>query len=1336
MANKYFIGLPLILIVIFSLSVSAQSLNNINKFDYDRLKQEGKLPVMEYSNSGPGLGMGSNPNAFRTSTSSNNSQQASTSCNCWISRDSSFHVVPFTNGSGITPTAPDYRNDDWSSQVVNLPFTFCFYGQNISQLFINNNGNISIRNPYPTFSGVAFPDTFVMIAPFWADVDTRGVTSGLVYYSITPTHMIVQWDHVGYYNSQTDKLNTFQLIITNGMDPIIPIGQNINFCYQDMQWTTGSASQGVNGFGGRAATVGINMGIDVATGDTNYLQFGRFDTSGTSYNGVRDSTAGVDWLDNQSFNINACISTKNIPPVLNSLDICDTIRLCQNTTYQLTANYLSPEPAENTTINYFFGGMPGISVLSNTPGNSATLIIEIVGQTSNLGFHTISVTAIDNGTPSAATTSNFVIEVMPAPLPSFTFSPASPVQVSSPVQFTNTTPPGSLLTWNFGDGSPTSTVPSPQHIFNSPGTYDVVLTAMFPNGCITTTTQQVVVMSCSSLAAFTIDNICFGETSTVTFTGTAPAVSTFAWNFGSATVVSGSDRGPYELSWSAPGTYSVGLTVTEPACSTSVTVPVDVYAMPVASIAPFPQLCEGAQQTLNFDGTAGTGATYNWNFGSATVSSGSGAGPYNLLWNTPGNYHVSLVVSEHGCTDSTQIAVQVNQIPTADFTIPSTACANDVLNVSYTGSAGASANYTWDFNGGNIISGTGQGPFTVSYASGGSYSITLNVTENGCTSTPFIIPLSVTSAPQVSISPIPDLCVGGTGNISFTGIAGAGSTFNWNFGTATVISGSGSGPYVLQLNNAGTIPVQLSVTENGCTSQSSINITVYPIPTSDFVIDNSACIGETVTLNYSGTATSNANFTWSFGGGTVVSGSGEGPYSIAWNAPGTYNISLDVDEHGCISTQTNLTATVNPLPTATAGNDASVCSGVAVSLGAPSNPNESYEWSPVTNLNDATISEPVATPVNNGNANKIDVYIVKVTDANGCINTDTVEVESYPVPVIDFDTPPGQCIENNLFIFSAGSNIPVGVSYQWTFSPEANIPSSNQSDIAVKYSVPGAFPVTLSADYNGCIALPHADSVHVYPMPTADFKPQVTQGCEPLTVPFTNLSTGDSNVYSWDFHDGVNDNTEDPAHQFVHSGLYAVSLISVNKFGCTTDTIFPDLIDVFPMPSGQFVPNPPVANILSPTIQFQNYSTNSAIYTWEFGDADTSVDWSPSHTYSDTGSYIVTLMLESSKGCFDTIQGIVRVEDNFSFYIPNSFSPNDDGINDAFRGYGIAFRKYEMSIYDRWGVLIYRTDNYERPWDGKLKSGVIQNDTYVYRFAIIDQHNEEHTFVGNVSIIK
>ncbi len=192
-------------------------------------------------------------------------------------------------------------NDDSSTSAIPLPFTFNFFGTNYTKVYINTNGNISFDSPNSTYTATGFPSNFDMICPFWADVDTRG-NSGLVYYKTEPTRLTVIWHQVGYYEKKADKVNTFKVVITDGADGSIGAGNNVAFFYSDMQWTTGDASGGINGFGGTPATVGLNNGQGI--GNCFYFQLGRFGKQGTEFTDPYLSS-GVDYLDNKCFTFDA-----------------------------------------------------------------------------------------------------------------------------------------------------------------------------------------------------------------------------------------------------------------------------------------------------------------------------------------------------------------------------------------------------------------------------------------------------------------------------------------------------------------------------------------------------------------------------------------------------------------------------------------------------------------------------------------------------------------------------------------------------------------------------------------------------------------------------------------------------------------------------------------------------------------------------------------------------------------------------------------------------------------------------------------------------------------------
>ena len=394
--------------------------------------------------------------------------------------DASFQIVPFTIGD----PNDEYRNDDGSTAQIPLPFQFCFYGQNVNSLYINNNGNVSFGASYGTFTANSFPDpTFIMVAPFWADVDTRAAGSGVVYYKLTPTYLIVRWQTVGYYSMYDDKLNDFQLILTDGSDPILPAGNNVSFCYGDMQWTTGDASGGTNGFGGNPATVGVNRGNGV-----DYIQIGQFDQPGTNYDGPFGANDQVSWLDNQTFYFNVCNngSGNNLPPIVNSDDVCDTLWICVGDSVNLDAIFLAPEQGQSTSITLTTPSL-GLTTVTNTSGNPATISAYFTGSAANLGPNVITLTGVDNGTPAASTTSIIVVEVVNNPVVSFTFSPAGPAQAPATVQFTANTPGAVSWLWNFGDGG-TSIAQNPVHVFTGDSVYTITLTATLLSGCSATYT--------------------------------------------------------------------------------------------------------------------------------------------------------------------------------------------------------------------------------------------------------------------------------------------------------------------------------------------------------------------------------------------------------------------------------------------------------------------------------------------------------------------------------------------------------------------------------------------------------------------------------------------------------------------------------------------------------------------------------------------------------------------------------------------------------------------------------------------------------------------------------
>ena len=128
----------------------------------------------------------------------------------------------------------------------------------------------------------------------------------------------------------------------------------------------------------------------------------------------------------------------------------------------------------------------------------------------------------------------------------------------------------------------------------------------------------------------------------------------------------------------------------------------------------------------------------------------------------------------------------------------------------------------------------------------------------------------------------------------------------------------------------------------------------------------------------------------------------------------------------------------------------------------------------------------------------------------------------------------------------------------------------------------------------------------------------------------------------------------------------------------------------------------------------------------------------PTHTYADSGTYCVTLTVQSAGGCSDAITNCLVIEPEYTFYIPSGFTPNGDGLNPVFAPKGQNIAEFTMRIFDRWGNMIFKSGSVNEGWDGKVqnKSEVAQQDVYVYNIDVKDNLGKKHKYIGTVTIVK
>ncbi len=276
--------------------------------------------------------------------------------------------------------------------------------------------------------------------------------------------------------------------------------------------------------------------------------------------------------------------------------------------------------------------------------------------------------------------------------------------------------------------------------------------------------------------------------------------------------------------------------------------------------------------------------------------------------------------------------------------------------------------------------------------------------------------------------------------------------------------------------------------------------------------------------------------------------------------------------------------------------------------------------------------------------------------------------------------------------------------------------------------------------------------VNVHPQPTVAFFADHTAACPPSLFQFTETTPDVGQTYLWDFGDGGFSAQKNPQHTYTTSGTYNVSLSSWSEYGCERTRTYNNLIYLYPMPRAEFAATPELLSVLNALVEFNNYTDGGVEYFWDFGDGFTSM-WSSAlqmHTYKEVGEYDIMMVAKNQYECLDTAYKKVRVHDEFSFYAPDAFTPNGDGINDLFYviGHGIDKSEFYLVIYDRFGSKVFETDvfdennPYRMAWDGSHNGDVnkgdpvLTNGMYRWYCNFSDFIGKPHEESGTVTLIR
>jgi len=254
-------------------------------------------------------------------------------------------------------------------------------------------------------------------------------------------------------------------------------------------------------------------------------------------------------------------------------------------------------------------------------------------------------------------------------------------------------------------------------------------------------------------------------------------------------------------------------------------------------------------------------------------------------------------------------------------------------------------------------------------------------------------------------------------------------------------------------------------------------------------------------------------------------------------------------------------------------------------------------------------------------------------------------------------------------------------------------------------------------------------------------------GCVPLTLTFENNSASpNDSLYLWSFGDGVTSNDISPVYQYTSPGTYTVSLTITSNRGCVTQNSAAGTVVVHALPQVSCSADPQQTDSRNPTINFAAGGTGTS-FSWDFGDGDTSSVQNPIHTYIDIGTYQVTLSVIDINKCENSCQLDVVIDPYYEIIVPTGFTPNPNGPgdgtydisslnNDVFFILTEFVDEFYMMIFNRWGELIFETDDINIGWDGYYHGQLCQQDAYAYKVRVkyIDGHYAER--LGDITLIR
>ncbi len=906
------------------------------------------------------------------------------------------------------------------------------------------------------------------------------------------------------------------------------------------------------------------------------------------------------------------------------------------------------------------------------------------------------------------------------------------------VNFTDLSLTADSWTWNFGDGG-TSSIRNPIHQYADTGYFSVTLTA-YNNGCPQIITKNQYIHALPPVSDFTYAVTCSNKRM-VLFTNTSktdPAYGliTYLWQFGDPLNTTSNALNP-TFTYATLGTYTVRLRVTNGSCTYD-------FAQTIVlnnDIADFTinktNICKNEFFTVTaINSTPANIVKYEWSFdGSPFVDLGpSTFGTFNVN----GPHNIAMAITDiNGCTDTIyRNGVVVVSGPTASFTASRVGgCVNSTISFNDLSTPANIVKWTWDFGDGQTQTYTTP-PFAHVYSDTGTFIVKLTVEDNtGCKDT-YILPTSILiTKPVTKFSSLNTLiCPGAT--IQFTD-SSSGYTlgYSWSFGDGN--TSILKNPTHIYSGTDSVYSVKLVITDSvGCSdSLTKINYITARVPKPAFDIIDTTGICPPLETKFTFRGQDYESFHWDFGDGATSTLTNPTHF---YNSYGNFVPKLYlVGYGGCIDSAISQVNVYNPTTSSSLiYGPITACNSLLVDFTITTPPSTRYTFFGGDGFIDSSQATSFQHLYTMFGYYTPSIYI---QDKQKCL----VGINGFDQIRI-LGAEPLFGVSNKAFCDSSTvlfANYTIGndpvVSSVWDFG-DGNI--SNATDPTHLYDVAGTYYPSLTVNTQAGCSKTLSDTVRVYGTPNPLINGDSIVCINELLLLEGTLTVPDTvTTWNWSFGNGSTSNLQNPSTTYNRDGTYMLSLIASNKLGCKDTVIRP--VRVAPAPIINVLNNPVVAVGTSIALPI-TYGPNISAYNWTPPLTLSCADCpTPVATPKSTTKYKVTAT--DIYGCTSNNEvTVIVVCNDKNFFIPNTFSPNNDGNNDVFypRGNGVA-RVQSMRIFNRWGELVFQRTNFAANdpslgWDGTYKGRKAEIDAYVYVIELICENSVVIPYRGNVTLIR